>query len=172
MQVLTFAALRLTLTETQQEHLSAPVITTRRLGVSTHSVGKARSALSMAPATMRQLLDIFFISAQQFQGYVSDVDNEEVQSAPSSDVSRLNSRRRQHSTQQAHSFVPLVCVWHSLRRVLYLMVPAFNARQAVWNRGHSRKMVFGEEHCGSLGGVPMCRRLACRASAWSPLRRR
>ena len=78
LQVLTFAALQLTLTEAQKEHLSAPVVTTRRLGVSTHSIGKARSALSMAPATMRQLLDIFFISAQQFQGYVSEVDNEEV----------------------------------------------------------------------------------------------
>lgn len=92
--MLTFAALQLTLTEAQKEHLSAPVVTTRRLGVSTHSIGKARSALSMAPATMRQLLDIFFISAQQFQGYVSDVDNEEVRIVASSDVSIIGSRRQ------------------------------------------------------------------------------
>ena len=139
LQVLTFAALRLTLTEAQKEHLSAPVVTTRRLGVSTHSIGKARSALSMAPATMRQLLDIFFISAQQFQGYVSDIDNEEVRSATSSDVQTLQLGRRQYCTHKRHHFVPLTCAWHSLKDLMYLLIPAPpNARQALRDRGHSR----------------------------------
>ena len=42
------------------------------------SSGKALSALSAAPVTMRKLLDSSFICAQQFQGYVFDTNSEEV----------------------------------------------------------------------------------------------
>jgi len=83
---LTFVALRLTLSKAQRERLLGQPVITRRLGVSTSAAGKAQSPLSAAPATMRQLLDSIFISAQQFQGYVFDVDQEEIRLYDSSPV--------------------------------------------------------------------------------------
>ena len=80
-QNLTFVAVRLTLSEAQRERLQPQPATARRLGVSTSTAGKAQTPLSAAPATIRQLQDYISISAQQFQGYIFDVNNEEVRSA-------------------------------------------------------------------------------------------
>ena len=78
LQNLTFVAVRLTLSEAQRERLQPQPVTARRLSVSTTTAGKAQNPLSIAPATMRQLQDYISISAQQFQGYIFDVNNEEV----------------------------------------------------------------------------------------------
>ena len=80
-QTLTFVAVRLTLSEAQRERLQPQPVTTRRLAVSTSTAGKAQTPLSMAPATVRQLQDHIAIAAQQFQGYIFDVNNEEVRIA-------------------------------------------------------------------------------------------
>ena len=86
-QTLTFVAVRLTLSEAQKERLQPQPLTARRLGVSTATAaGKAQTPLSIAPATIRHLQDLVFIAAQQFQGYVFDVNNEEVRSALSSPI--------------------------------------------------------------------------------------
>ncbi len=79
-QTLSFVAVRLTLSEAQKERLQPQPVTARRLGVSTTTTtaGKAQTPLGVAPATIRQLQDLIFIAAQQFQGYVFDVNNEEV----------------------------------------------------------------------------------------------
>ncbi len=77
-QTLTFVAVRLTLSEAQKERLQPQPATARRLGVSATAAGKAQTPLSVAPSTIRQQQDLIFIAAQQFQGYVFDVNNEEV----------------------------------------------------------------------------------------------
>lgn len=81
MQTLTFVAVRLTLSEAQRERLQLQPVTARRLTASTSTAAKRQTPLSMSPATMRQLLDYISISAQQFQGYIFDVNNEEVRTA-------------------------------------------------------------------------------------------
>ncbi|EIE20201.1 hypothetical protein COCSUDRAFT_67530 [Coccomyxa subellipsoidea C-169] len=66
-KVVTFVAVRLALTEQQREKLLAPP-TSSRLKLS--SGGRPHDLLDTAPATARKLQDIVAIVAQQFNGYV------------------------------------------------------------------------------------------------------
>ncbi len=77
--MVTFVAVRLALTEQQREKLMAPP-TSSRLKLS--SGGRPHDLLDAAPATARKLQDIVAIVAQQFNGYVFNLQPGEVSFSP------------------------------------------------------------------------------------------